>query len=391
MTRLDILPVRTAVINLITAGVALGLFLNRRRNRNVPLRKWPAGVTAPFVEIIIPARDEERNIGPLLETLATQRYPDGRWRVMVIDDGSEDGTRAVVGDIVNVRSNVRLADAPALPAGWTGKNHAMHTGSLLAAPEAEYLLFVDADTRHHPLMLSSAVLRAQETDSALLSLVITVVMDSFWERLIVPEVGELYTLLVGTMDSVNRDGKKSGAAANGQFILIRPEAYRNVMARPDIRSDVAEDRAIAAALKSQGETVRLEHGQDLVQARVYSSLQELWAGYSKTMFWASGHNAVRAIAVSLALLFYAFAPILTLAGAVRKRNAHDRQKSLMHGLAQTLPMTLLRAVVYRQMGVPAVYAVAYPLAVLVGDAILLRSLFLVASGRGVTWKGRLYR
>jgi len=207
----------------------------------------------------------------------------------------------------------------------------------------------------------------------------------------VPEVGELYTLLVGTMDSVNRDGKKSRAAANGQFMLIRPDAYRKVMARPEIRSDVAEDRAIAAALKSQGEIVRLEYGQDLVQARVYSSLRDLWAGYSKTMFWASGHNAVRAIAVAFALLFYAFAPIVTLLGAARKRNALARQKSLKHGLAQTLPMMLLRAIVYRQMSVPAVYAGAYPLAVLVGDAILIHSLFRVASGRGVAWKGRLYK
>jgi hypothetical protein len=193
------------------------------------------------------------------------------------------------------------------------------------------------------------------------------------------------------MDSVNRDGKKSSAAANGQFMLVRPEAYRKVMARPGIRSDVAEDRAIAAALKSQGEIVRLEYGQGLVQARVYSSLRELWAGYSKTMFWASGHNAARAITVSLALLFYAFAPILTLLGAVLKREALARQKSLIHGLAQTLPMMLLRATVYRQLSVPAVYAGAYPLAVLVGDAILLHSLFRVASGRGVTWKGRLYK
>ncbi len=390
MPIVDILPVRTVVINLITAGVALGLFLNRRRNSKILLREWPAGKVAPFIEIIIPARDEECNIGPLLETLSTQRYPDGRWRVTVVDDGSTDKTPTIVAGIARARSNVRLATAPALSPGWTGKNHAMYTGSLLAAPEAEYLLFVDADTRHHPLMLSSAILRAQETDSALLSLVIRVVMDSFWERLVVPEVGELYTLLVGTMDSVNRAGTGSGAAANGQFMLILPEAYRKVMAQTEIRSDVAEDRAIAATLKSQGETVRLEYGQDLVQARVYSSLRDLWAGYSKTMFWASGHNAARAIAVSLALLFYALAPILTLSGVLFKGKAPARQNALKHGLAQVLPMMLLRAIVYRQLGVPVVYSVAYPLAVLVGDAILFYSMFRVASGRGVAWKGRLY-
>lgn len=109
------------------------------------------------------------------------------------------------------------------------------------------------------------------------------------------------------------------------------------------------------------------------------------------MFWASGHNAPRAIAVSLALLFFAFAPILTLSGVLFKRNARERQKSLIHGLAQILPMWALRTIVCSRLGVPAAYAVAYPLAVLIGDAILLYSLFRVISGRGVAWKGRLYR
>lgn len=260
MPKLDILPLRTVVINLITAGIALGLALNRRRNRAVPLREWPVGKAAPFVEIIIPVRDEERNIGLLLDSLVKQRYQYGQWGVTVVDDGSTDKSSGIVDGFALTHPNVRLVAAPPLPPGWTGKNHAMHTGCLLAAPDAEYLLFIDADTRHHPLMLSSAVLRAQETGSVLLSLVIRVVMNGFWERLVVPEVGELYTLLVGTMDSVNRKGTSTGAAANGQFMLILPEAYRTIMEGPEIRADVAEDRAIAAAVKSQGEIVRLEYG-----------------------------------------------------------------------------------------------------------------------------------
>jgi chlorobactene glucosyltransferase len=173
-------------------------------------------------------------------------------------------------------------------------------------------------------------------------------------------------------------------------MLVRPNVYREVIACPEIRSDVAEDRAIAAALKSQGRTVRLEYGEKLVRARVYSSLREMWAGYSKTVFWASGHNTPRTIGVVLALLFYAFAPLLTLAGAYFKPTARQRRRSLVHGLAQILPSMLLRVLVNKRLGVPAVYAFAYPLAVVVGDAILLDSLYRVVSGMGVAWKGRVY-
>lgn len=368
----------------------MALALNRVKNHDVPRRAWPTDRSAPLVDIIIPARDEERNILPLFETLVQQRYPTGRWRIIVVNDGSTDRTADIVEALAEEHPNLELVHAPPLPAGWTGKNHAMYAGSLVARPDAEYLLFVDADTRHDALMLSSVVLRAEEVRTDLLSLVIRVDMESFWERLVVPEIGELYSLLVGTMDSVNREGGSGAAAANGQFMLVRPEVYRDVIAHPDIRSDVAEDRAIAAALKSKGRTVRLEYGEKLVHARVYSSLREMWAGYSKTIFWASGHNTPRTIGVALALFFYAFAPLLTLAGAYFKPTVRQRRRSLVHGLVQILPATLLRALVNRRLGVPLVNAFAYPLAVVVGDAILLHSLYRVVSGKGVAWKGRLY-
>lgn len=117
----------------------------------------------------------------------------------------------------------------------------------------------------------------------------------------------------------------------------------------------------------------------------------MWSGYSKTIYWASRHNIPRTIAVAFALFSYAFAPILTLSGAVFKPSIRERKQSLVHALAQILPVTVLRALVNRRLRVPAVYAGAYPLAVLVGDAILLYSLYRVVSGKGVAWKGRLYR
>ena len=86
-----------------------------------------------------------------------------------------------------------------------------------------------------------------------------------------------------------------------------------------------------------------------------------------------------------------FAPLLTLLGVLFKRTARERKQALLHALAQILPMTVLRALVNRKLCVPAAYAGAYPMAVLVGDAILLYSLYRVVSGKGVAWKGSLYK
>jgi chlorobactene glucosyltransferase len=370
-------------------GVAAGLALNRARNPELQPEAWPASATAPFVEIIIPARDEERNIVPLLQTLVAQRYPADRFRITVIDDASTDHTLELVKSFASRHSGVRVVQTEPLPAGWTGKNFAMFTGYVAASSDADYLLFLDADTRHVPLMLSTLVLYAHKANTALLSLVLKVDTESFWEKVMVPQAGELYTLLVGTMDAVNSDGES--AAANGQCMLITPAAYRAAIDKEGVRRDVAEDRAIAGALKAQGLTVRLEYGRRLVSARVYSSLGEMWRGYSKTMFWASGHNTPRTLAVLLGLSLYAFMPLISLAHAALSSNRHARSSALRHAPLQLLPMFILRTVVCRQVGVPARYALAYPLAVAVGNAMLISSWYRVVSGKGVQWKGRLYR
>jgi chlorobactene glucosyltransferase len=388
LPKIDIHLLRTFIINAITLGVAAGLALNRRNNPDISVSRWAGGEDVPFVSIIIPARNEARNIGPLLNSLLAQRYPAGRWGVTVVDDASDDGTSTIAAKIAQKHPHVNVITAPPLPPGWTGKNHAMHTGYLASPGEAEWLLFVDADTRHHPDMLSSVINRAANTGADVLSLIINVDMRSFWERVMVPQVGELYTLLVGTMDSVNNpDG---AAAANGQFILIRRELYAQVGASHAVRTDVAEDRAIAAACKGRGATVRLEYGRNLVTARVYASLKEMWEGYSKTLFWASGHDAAKTLLVASALTLYALLPPLSLLYALLNPAYKARNAALKHAPLQLAPMLLLRIAVCRQMGISPIYAFTYPLGVAVGNAMLIFSLYRVMSGKGVRWKGRTY-
>jgi chlorobactene glucosyltransferase len=380
---------RTVITNIITGAVATGLYMNRRRNRDLEPYEWPEDEEAPIVQIIVPARNEENNVAPLLASLLAQRYPCGRWGVMLVDDGSTDATRQIASEMATSQPELEVVGAPPLPNGWTGKSNAMYTGYLASPQEADWLLFIDADTRHSPLMLSSVVHSAVLTKADLLSLVIDVKMESFWERVLVPQVGELYTLLVGTMDQVNKPGR-TGAAANGQCMLVRRTLFGELGASEEVRGDVAEDRALAQALKVRGYNVRLEYGRNLVSARVYSSLGDMWNGYAKTLFWASGHDTPRALGVVAALSLYALMPPLVIAFALAKRWAH-RKAVLAHGAMQIVPMLALRLAVCRQMGLPARYALTYPLGAAVGNALLLFSVYRVLSGIGVRWKGRTYR
>jgi chlorobactene glucosyltransferase len=368
----------------------VGLAVNRRRNQDIPEIEWPEGQAAPLIQIVAPARNEESNIGALIESLLTQRYPAGRWRITLVDDGSEDATVQIANKTAADRPEFSAISAPPLPQGWTGKSNAMYAGYLASTPETDWLLFVDADTRHSPLMLASIIQRAIETNADLLSLVIDVKMESFWERVLVPQVGELYTLLVGTMDQVNSRDRKGVAAANGQCMLIRRQVFGEVAALPSVRGDVAEDRALAKALKQRGYNVRLEYGRNLVSARVYSSLWDMWNGYSKTLFWAGEQNTWRVLAVVAALSFYAFMPPLLLTFALFRHGKSCRKGALAHSAVQMLPMLTLRVAVCRHMGIPARYALTYPLGIAVGNGMLLYSTYRVLSGKGVRWKGRTY-
>jgi hypothetical protein len=191
------------------------------------------------------------------------------------------------------------------------------------------------------------------------------------------------------MDAVNGRGK--AAAANGQIILIRPELYRRTGAAEAVRSDVAEDRALAAACKAAGATVNLQYGRKLVTTEAYNTFALMWRSYAKTLFWATGHNTGRALLAAASLAFYALVPTAGLVRALFATNGRTRARGLRHAALRLLPMMVLRAAVCKQVGVPLRYAATYPLAVAVANAMLLHSLYSVVSGRGVTWKGRTYR
>ena len=385
---IDIHPLRTAIINAITAGVAFGLARNRLSHLPLVPVTWPGQMLAPRVEIIVPARNEERNIARLLQSLAAQQYPLERWRVTVVDDHSTDSTAAIAAHFAVEYPNFRLIRARALPSGWTGKNNAMFSGYTSAPSDTRYLLFLDADTEYVDRMLSSVVLAAQKHGAALLSLVLNADLRTFWQRLLVPQVGELYALLAGTMDAVNRD--RGPAAANGQCMLVSYDGYSRYGDLPRVRGDVAEDRALAAAMKRGGERIRLVHGERLGKVRPYETFHDAWAGYTKTLYWATGRSTARTFAVLFAFEMYAHLPLLDLAMGLLRARFHERRCALRHAALRLAPMLAMRLYVCRQLNVPPLYAVLYPLAVAAGNAMLLASWLAGRSRRGVSWKGRRY-
>jgi len=184
----------------------------------------PPPELAPPIAVIVPARDEEDNIGRCLASLVAQDYPAGRLRVLVVDDHSQDATAAIVGGMAARHKQVELLRSPPLPAGWVGKSHACWNGARAVLGETQWLCFVDADVTLMPAALSSAVDAASHRNLDLLSLAPHQELKSFAERLILP----CGLILLSFLQNLRRLQARTGrdVTATGQFMLVRRDAYQ---------------------------------------------------------------------------------------------------------------------------------------------------------------------
>jgi chlorobactene glucosyltransferase len=252
-------------------GAALvSTLLDARHVRPVPLA--PPPLDAPEVVAIVPARNEEHQIGHCLRSLCAQDWP--RLRIICVDDRSDDATRAEATAVADRRLTV--VSGTDLPPGWLGKNHA-NTQGVAHAGAAEWLLFTDADTEHAPAALSSAMACAREQQADLFTILTEVRAETFWERALMPQI---LSAVVGSFPiRLVNDPRSKIAIANGQYILIRRAVYEETGGHAAIRDRVADDLELARRVKGSGRRLYVGDGRHLVSVRMYTSLREIWWGF----------------------------------------------------------------------------------------------------------------
>jgi cellulose synthase/poly-beta-1,6-N-acetylglucosamine synthase-like glycosyltransferase len=172
-----------------------------------------------------------------------------------------------------------VIEAAPLPQGWTGKNNAVVSGT--RAARGEWLLFTDADTVHLPGSLARALAEAQQNGVALLSYSPEQITVSFWEMATLPVVfAELARQYPPAKVS---DPASPIAAANGQYILVRREAYNAVGGHAAIATEILEDVALARAMKKSGRKIRFRYAADAVRTRMYRNFRQLREGWTKNL------------------------------------------------------------------------------------------------------------
>ncbi|ABF41212.1 glycosyl transferase, family 2 [Candidatus Koribacter versatilis Ellin345] len=227
----------------------------------------------PIVSVIIPARNEEACLEACLESIVEQ---DGiPFEIIVVDDGSTDGTRKIAESF----SAVRVMSAPPLPEGWCGKSNAVAFGARHA--RGDWFLFTDADTFHKPGSLARAVGEAEKHGADLLSYSPEQVVKSFWERAVMPVV---FAELAETFKPREvSDPRSPAAAANGQYLLVRRHAYELIGGHASIAHTLLEDVDLARSIKEAGGRLHFRYGGEMVKTRMYRNFRQLREGWTKNL------------------------------------------------------------------------------------------------------------
>jgi glycosyltransferase involved in cell wall biosynthesis len=261
----------------------------------------PAGAPdhTPLVSILIPARNEEKNIRNILSDLLKVPYPE--LEILVYNDDSGDRTEEVVKEFMGRDQRIRLLSAHALPEGWTGKNHACH--QLARQASGAYYLFLDADVRIREHLVDRALDFLIKHDLALLSIFPVQSMQTLGAKISVPLMNWILLSLL-PMPLIRRNKRPSLAAANGQFMLFPARVYDHWHPHSVFRNHPVEDVVIIRFLKKQGLRVETFLGRDDISCRMYDDLGTAIEGFSKNIFLFFGN--------SMALTFL-YALLITLA------------------------------------------------------------------------------
>jgi hypothetical protein len=325
----------------------------------------------PQLSVLIPARNEESNIGDAVAAVLASEDVD--LELIVMDDGSTDATRAILNAIEDPR--LRVADGGGLPPGWSGKQHACAALARLA--KRDVLVFVDADVRLAPDALNRMAGFLDREKLALASGFPRQITRSWSETLLLPLI---YFLLLGYLPigRMKRSTAPSLGAGCGQLFIARAQAYAQAGGHGAIRASLHDGLTLPRAFRRAGFMTGLFDASSFAQCRMYANATQVWEGLTK--------NATEGMAKPFALPVWTVilggGAVLPLACA-----AFAPTPQAFAALACGIAIRLVLAWRFRQ---PVISAVLHPVGVAALLCLQWAALIRAALGRPATWRGRAY-
>ena len=342
---------------------------------------------APPLSVVIPARNEARNIEACVRSVLAADYP--RLEVIVVDDHSTDGTGDLVRRMAEQDPRLRLVPAPDLPEGWFGKQWACQTGA--DAATGALLCFTDADTRHGPELLSRSVGAMRARGADLFSVAGHQEALTFWEKVVQPFVFSILLSRYGGMEAMSRSAKPLDKIANGQFIVMSRQTYAAIGGHAAVRDHVAEDLRLAQLVTARGLHAHMVLARDHLTTRMYASLAEIRRGWGKNVY-AAGRDTMPLGPVTRKIFPWIF-PVPALLPALPAlcvllgwAGVWGRGALLFGAIAGTANLIYYMGV-YAFARLNPLWGLLHPLAAVTFSAICAEAAW---RGSRVEWKGRGY-
>ncbi|MGB1547609.1 MAG: glycosyltransferase [Alphaproteobacteria bacterium] len=342
----------------------------------------------PEIVAIVPARNEAAHVGEAVSSLLSQDYPGG-FSVILVDDESTDGTSATAraaAEALGKAADLCIVPGAPPPAGWTGKLWAMEQGRQQAesfAPSARFLLFTDADIAHESTSLKALVAKAEGNALDLVSLMVRLRTEDFWERLMLPAFVFFFQMLY-PFPWVN-DPMKPTAAAAGGCMLARREAVEQIGGLAAIRGELIDDCALARKLK-EGGPIWLGLTETTASLRAYAGLGGIWRMVARTAYTELRYSPLWLIGTLIGMaVTYLAPPVLVLTYGL-----HAGGTPVAFGLAAWALMVASYRPSLRLYGVAPWVAFFLPLVALLYCGMTFDSALRHWRKAGGEWKGRTH-
>ncbi|MDZ7401873.1 MAG: glycosyltransferase [candidate division KSB1 bacterium] len=365
-----ILYIALGILFLILSTTLLNFFTAPRIARAPKLR------TTPKVSILIPARNEEQNIGKCLDGLTKQDYPN--FEIIVLNDHSDDNTLQVIQEHQKRDERIQSINGKDLPDGWLGKNWACHQLSQVAT--GDIFIFTDADNRHASFAVKNTVAHIQNLKLGLISAFPQQWTVTLAEKMIVP-IMDIFVYGTLPLWATYYLPFPSMAAANGQWIAFTREAYQQLGGHETVKNELVEDTFLARLAKKKRIKILTTAGTDAVFSRMYQNANEVWHGFSKNFYGLAGYNNIVFFGIIFSMLIAFVSPyVLWLVPAVRTL--------ALVAIGMNLLIRILISIKYKH---PFwVSVLLHPISMLYAVFIGLNSFLSINRGT-IRWKGREIR
>jgi len=332
----------------------------------------------PLVSVLIPARNEEKNIERCLDSLKNQLYKN--YEILVLNDNSTDRTGKILDRIAAKDPRVRVFTGNTLPDDWYGKPYALH--QLSSNAKGEILIFTDADTIHSPASISWAVTNMQCLKVDMISGYIGQVFLKFGEIITVPLMFFLTSFVIPLF--LNRFTKMSYfSAAVGQYIVIRHEVFKAIGGCREFKKKTSEDIYMSRLVKRRGYSTRFLNITEHVNCRMYDGYHSAIEGIGKNVFDFLGKKTLVIFLLAVAVLFFLFFPFPLLIGCIINNSPWT-----IHILIVNILYSLTWLFTFLGQRLNWWYGFLWPLLFLNLLYMAAWSWFRTVSGRGFFWKDR---